>query len=418
MSVGFEVSGVFKRGWWPFGKRTVTGQAIEAAVRKHSSGWLAQALTVWHDEGRVDIQLHPTGEALHFHLNGESVMAETQTSSVGPGYHAYVIRLLDALERDLGVNWQWQGEEGCADESEYAVHRDFAALQLEMLTWLHHLALSVLKNTETGGLLCWSPDAPTPVESGWALSPLGRWDRDFFERVAATEPAGLHWAGEAFFPWWNEAPDALFHRQAAIALLNTDCTWKPPQDDAERLVLTRIDRALQASRALDPKLALPDEDWRAVQSYLAGEPFPPPPTPIGFRKGNMRWRFFDWTITLPGHLTQAIDDGVMVLYDDVHTVRLTSFVADSPDAIAKSVAQLVDNARARGQDIVDAADPTRAAAVLFHVDEADGGYFQWMGSRGGPRGWLLVSLCYHEAADRSWAEAIWQGIEGHSRKAA
>jgi hypothetical protein len=75
------------------------------------------------------VTLHPAAEALYLEADGETVTASAKTSNVGPGYHAFLVFVLDSVQASLGLKWEWAEED---DETGFARHGDFARLQAEM----------------------------------------------------------------------------------------------------------------------------------------------------------------------------------------------------------------------------------------------------------------------------------------------
>src|SRR5258708_4892146 len=64
-------------------------------------------------DGVFAIALHPAAGPLRVESEGGQVMIETKTSTVGPGFHAFLVSVLEAAQGTLGVQWE------LSDDSNY-----------------------------------------------------------------------------------------------------------------------------------------------------------------------------------------------------------------------------------------------------------------------------------------------------------
>src|SRR4051812_15241944 len=62
-------------------------------------------------------------------INGSEVTVEANTSTAGPGYHAFLVSALDRVETALGLKWAWDAGD---DDTGFVRDRDFAGLQARM----------------------------------------------------------------------------------------------------------------------------------------------------------------------------------------------------------------------------------------------------------------------------------------------
>jgi hypothetical protein len=82
-------------------------------------------------EHTLFVRLHPCAEPVEFIWKPDlSITASAKTSTVGPGYHAFLIELLQHLGRLLNLKWEW--DQDSADEANFAQSGNFAVLQQEM----------------------------------------------------------------------------------------------------------------------------------------------------------------------------------------------------------------------------------------------------------------------------------------------
>ena len=223
----------------------------------------------------LDVCLYPAEEPVKLAIHGEKdLVVSAKTSSAGPGYHAMLVDLLELVGDRLGLVWRWSdGEGGPGDETGYREHRDFQRLQKEMIVQLRTVARIVtgpeLGDTDDLSPIGLSMPVGYTVRSGaFAISPMGYWDRSWFERFCDCTDDDASLLAEAFFPWWHEGWGARTWQNCGLALAWLDVPWSSPKTDAEReyyeLALACFERAAD----LDPGIDLPHEDIADMRRLL------------------------------------------------------------------------------------------------------------------------------------------------------
>src|SRR5262245_10459837 len=154
------------------------------------------------DEQGVDARLHPAEEPVEFRLDESGMLvASAKTSSAGPGYHAFLVDLLDGLGKKHGLIWIWDdAEKEFLDETGYASSRDFPSLQEEMAQFLRHLAGMLMRKDAGNRYALSMPLDFRLVGDYFAVSTLGFWDRSWFESAAAASNQVMSNNASGFFP--------------------------------------------------------------------------------------------------------------------------------------------------------------------------------------------------------------------------
>src|SRR5262249_18486612 len=139
-----------------------------------------------------------------------------RTSGGGPGYHAWLIALVDRLKDALGLAWA----DADGDETGYAEHRDFARLQQEHLTWLRAVAEQT-KDAEQAAINM--PLDFSVLGDHFAATPRG-----FLDREGLLVP-------ERFFAWWSEGHTPAFWQGLAETLAWSVLPWHVPTEEERPL---------------------------------------------------------------------------------------------------------------------------------------------------------------------------------------
>lgn len=253
-------------------------------------------------------------------LEDGRLVVSAKTSSVGPGYHAWLIEALDAAADLLGFEWQETGEH--FDETGYFADRDFERLQDEFARFFEALSAFVEEQSKEDGRnlkLAVEVDFRPVSLPGQVVTQRGWRDAAFFAGGTRGSPA-------QYYPWWEEAvegPVALALAEAHLWML---FPWRAPLQERERQVGEVARDLLMAVRPL------PGE-WPAilgeVSDVLSADGFRAPrPQGIGYLRGEMdRWLPGDWSVRLPGWFEAGFErDGtIAAFWSDEITVRISSF---------------------------------------------------------------------------------------------
>lgn len=390
---------------------------IRDYITGNSSGLFRDFLSFSENENSLYVTLHPCEETVSFEYAQNSLICSAKTNSVGPGYHAYLVELVEKLGKDLGIQWSWNledGDEYYVDETDYYNQRDFKQLQFEMLKWLKALAQSFTEERDSEQYMFTMPlGYPRMKRDYFAVSPMGIWTRESFEKIAASEIQDLEWVARDFFIWWNKKDDEHFYKKTGIALLNVECPWHYPADDKEKELLLKIDNCFELSKKLDPLIDLPLQDWMTVKNFINESDTDIPETDFGYKKHLMT---FDlpgkWMIDLPGNLYHTTDDSTEVYYDHERNIRsicYTRSVDKTDEDYADGFFKDKDNAGA--EYLPSGTDIAGKAIVYYTIDEEmKQEYWVLQGVKVKSEKFVFSTICYPSEDYKQWAIDTWNSI--------
>lgn len=323
----------------------------------------------------------PLTNWVRFDLSSDGVAVGFRSSNTGPGYHAAVIELLDHLETELQLAWDWGGAgDMCTDETGYAVSRNFGDLQYEMVRFFELLMGHAVEHNQTHGSFC------IPFGLGLDLHalacPLGPRPLDWASQVAEMNGRELAIEAAGFFPWWKKERDHHFWESMLLGTLWQNAEWRTPVTAEERHTVATIAHINEKLRSFDrplaPKLQTALDEFTVAVKTDA----PPNKEGIGYRRGYIAHHPFPgWNVSLPGYLREIEDpEGKAGIYQH----GLTVFRISSITAHRKSDA------------------PFKWPSMLEDVETEIVGDMQWR--RGQPEGdsdsVSQFSLLVHESQDR------------------
>jgi hypothetical protein len=292
----------------------------------------------------IAITLHPAAGPVELTQSGSALGLDANTGSAGPGYHALVCELADAIAE--GAKLRWTAE---LDPALYFAHRDAAALERAQLAWLGQTAKDILALAERGasGFALCMPDGLEVAHDGLVATPLGPRDRAWVERVAEDPSSGVD-----AFAWWRPGQDAAYHLGVALTLMWLEVRWRKPLDARERAILDRAATSLERAHALEPSAAYPwaawaelyellgEESLRATRAHLkAVEVGRGDATRIGYRRRAVRVTLSGgWSIAVPGELAERWDErGTWVGWDARRSLWITTAEAPAGHDTAQSL---------------------------------------------------------------------------------
>jgi len=281
----------------------------------------------------LTVSIVPAADSISFDVSQAGLGVGLRTSTAGPGYHAAVIDMLDALGDRCGVAWDWgQQPDRSFDETGYAVTRDYAALQRDHASFLRNLMDASLESGLDNVAFCvpWG----LGIEEDGLACPMGikpiAWRLAVSEAKEATR---LTLASE-FFPWWTRDIDAAFFENMLRCLLWQHVEWRKPKSPRESRTLLMIEEAAARLKALAGRI--PAELRTALRELDAavrsGEA--PPSTGIGYRRRNvLRELFNTWHMSLPGTLVADFaDDGKAAYFvGPRHALRISAITVNGTD---------------------------------------------------------------------------------------
>jgi hypothetical protein len=298
----------------------------------------------WREDATLALSLHPAAEPAYVAVDGGYVVVGAQTSSAGPGYHAFVYELADELATDLGVTWHPSDDE-FFDETGYREHRDVGDLQDEMLAWLGAVSAAVAEEVDGGAA---NIAVAMPLGHGFAeldavTTPLGPRSRAWVEAVAADAAHGLD-----FFAWWEPGFGPRYLRGRALTNLWCRIPWRAPLAEDEAALMRGTLALLADAHAADPELALPWAAWAELAAHAgAADTLPPdvleaaeadPSPPVGYRRHDVTPLLpGGWTIRVPGSFAASLDpDGTWSAGEGGdRSVNVTTFTGP-PDQLDES----------------------------------------------------------------------------------
>ena len=311
-----------------------------------------------------------------------------KTNSAGPGYHAYLIGLLDDLQDKLGI----VPHADMDDETGYYDHGDYARLQKSMADWLVSLSDLLIREYSNGEYSALSvslatKDAPDATDH-FTCCPLGYFEQEFFHRAAGGEDVSSE-----FFVWWNRARDAVFYKNVAQHLICCAMNFLPPQTEEEEELAGCVKACLARAHELDPALALPS----------------PEDETLGFRRGNVNSLVYGWRVKRPGQMHHRIDDNdAYIWWDDARTIRASSLQFNVKEGAAADNNAILQHVIGKDDYVPFALRSNEIAAAISHEQiEENGEPLQQMRLLAVKDCKLLIlSIYYTDEADKDWAEAV------------
>lgn len=375
----------------------------------------------------LEVTFHPAAEPVDFRFtDGGRMTVSAKTSTVGPGYHAMLVELLDAIGPAAGIDWDWRDHgEGEGDETGYHEDQDFGALQEEMLAWLKGLAdhLLQLDPDEMAQIALSMPIHYGLVTDRFAHSQLGFWDREWFEALSVAEGDGAAGLAASFFPWWNHPADAAYWRDCGLAIAWTELSWTPPINAEERQRYELTAECFARARKLNPEIGLPLMEIEEIGELLAEEnpDLLPRPEGIGYRRGPRRYTLGGgWSIELPGYFREHDDNedaGAILLTHGRRGLRVTSYTVtpETPgSALPEQMVREVEEERS-GKGFCASHDENGLLGWgnEFEAEHEDCWHFQAIvGKDGDGQGELCVlTFTYEDPAEgRDWALEAFRSI--------
>lgn len=341
-------------------------------------GELVEHLT--REPEALGVGLHPAAEDVSFCFEGGALCLSAKTSTVGPGYHAFVCDLAHRLEPVLGAPWRGPGDdEPIGDETGYFQSGDRAALEAELLRWVRGLCDVVAERVAEGasGLLVSLPTDAQYEFDGVMATPMGPRDAAWLSEVLRRPERGMD-----LFPWWEPGLGAGHARGRALARMWTEVRWRAPMTEAERRTLALVDADLRRAHRLASGGELPWAEWAELVRWLGledpvarevlarGQALRPA---IGYRRRPVRVSLpGGWSVRVPGEMaTQLDDDGTWSASSPGRTVWMSSFRVGDPEAKPLSAEATLPTRAREGEPFAIEVPPGQAGRAS-RVSETDG----------------------------------------------
>lgn len=303
---------------------------LQRALAQHlSQSELAPIAKIAAFEGapQLNLHLHPAEEPVEFWIDGSSLVCSAQTSAAGPGYHHFVIELLDAVASDMTLAWIWASEKAePADETGFAEHRDFARLQIEMAGYLREVARLLIERSRAGSSQFRLSMTTTMSQAIvgkrfadlFALSPTGPWNRDYFESIANAHDRDLPALVSQFMPWWNRGFTGATWFGLARVLLWMEFPWRSPLDQSERSLCDFIIACIESAERKGIAGARTQLNFDELSKIRGSgtRPVAPRSDGIGYKRDLMELDFSGgWTVIVPGYFSQETEkNGATLIY--------------------------------------------------------------------------------------------------------
>jgi hypothetical protein len=370
-------------------------------------------------DGLLAVSLHPAAEDIEFAFDGRQLTVSAKTSTVGPGYHAYVCEMLRELAAELGATFGPLPGEDDGDETGYFSTGSRDALEDEMLAWLLGLAGVVAEGVAEGSsgfIISMSTDSSFEFDGAMA-TPLGPRSSDWLEAVQLDPHSGRD-----IFPWWSPGLGAEHAAGRALVRMWTEVRWRTPVDDDERELLDKVDRDLRRAHELDPTLLLPWPEWSAILGFLARddglaasirERAAGMAPKIGYRRRPVCVTLTDgWSVRIPGEMASSFDDeGTWCGFMPGRTIWMSSFTVGDPESPTRSAAETLPTKKPSGTPVELPPFP-EDYAQRASLGTTDAGDTMLTVEIARPHRFALFSFVLDDAADLDWARVVAAGIRG------
>ena len=404
MGLGFSM-------WFPLGlNKKKAKERYKEFFQNLSSvvpNWDANSF--FDDEG-FWVKLVPFEEEIYGEWKDGKLCVSARTNSAGPGYHAYLIDLLDGIGiAPLKVE----------DETGYYQDRNFELLQEEMTTWLKAISGKVLEmsaDAENKNLAVSLSTDWYPETEGFISCPLGHFDKDFFERMMDGEDTGSE-----FFIWWDRPQDAVFFKNCAMYMIWCENNWLPPETEQEEDMIAATLLCLEKAYALDSGLDYPLAEWSELARLWKTIGHVPMSDALerllsssgdmkgsrcGYKRGKIIQNLGAWHLTRSGMMHYEQDEGSDIWWDDdltirtsIISVRFDKNVANKSEALLNSVTEDEEDC-----EPITLRTPGIVARIQHTQIEEDGEQlFQTRLFAALDNELMLMSLYYPDAKDRQRA---------------
>ncbi|MCL1852321.1 MAG: hypothetical protein FWF88_04740 [Peptococcaceae bacterium] len=398
--------------WFPVNHSDGTGkeyyQEYFAKISSVIPNW--QTSCYFNDDG-FRLRLVPFEEEVCGTWESDQLRIYAKTNSAGPGYHAYLVDILDRL----GVS-----PTKIEDETGYYTNLDFGLLQNAMTQWLRHVSGQVVQLSASGqysniAISLTSNNVPdTPGHL--TCCPLGYYETAFFAGAHAGDPRGTD-----FFIWWNKERDASFYKNTALNLLWCEVNWLPPETDQEKETVAAALACLAQAYALQPDGELPAASWLELARLAGdaalvrelhsryGDTVETNQPAVGYNHGQISHYICGWRATFSGKMHFDCEEGGLVWWDDSRTIRAHSLSVEWQEGTPKSSTSLLRSALGdKDCEPFSLRNSAIAACVQHKLTKKEDGEPLHQTALTAAHGdeLLFLVLYYKDPADRDWALGI------------
>ena len=359
-------------------------------------------------------KLHPAEEPLRFSRDENNQMKVlARTAGGGPGYHSFLLSLVDNVGTALHLDWDWE------DDTDYVVHFSYEKLQHYFVHWLHTVAERMLNQAKDEYHYSLSlPLGFQVLGDHFCATPKGFVAKDWFTKYLAQEEKAA--MAKEFFPWWNEERDGHFYHSLGSCLLWTDVPWHFPVNEEDARIPTLALDCFKRAQDLAPHLSQPKEELRELKILLASTSqleVPPKKEGIGYRRHILRELVAGgWRIDIPGffHFETENEGATEIFWHGGRTVRLTTLTVHGKNneqlPPEKVLSKLKVEEKAGDAELSRQDDGFIGRATLErHEDDGDE-YWSLTCQAASTSSYCLLTICYDNENDAQWAEDTWLSL--------
>jgi hypothetical protein len=393
----------------------------------------------YDDRPALFVSIHPAGEDVEFIVSEPGqVTVSAKTSTVGPGYHIALCQLLRRFGEDMKVHWRPAGEEDDAshDETGYFFTNNRAAVEEEMLLHLQAIARISVETQETQGhtLEAWHLPINHSYSDypGGVRTPMGVRSSEWIHAVREDPQTGRD-----LYPWWEEGLTASFFLGRALCQLWTEVRWRPVLSDEEYddwdFICDDLCRAYNA----DPTLNYPWREWVELIEILDGFEGATSATPemeevirsraaqvpadqplIGYRRYPVKVNLSDdWSMRIPGAMTELWEDNTWSAWDGQRTVWFSNWSITTKDDAPVPAAEVLQAMQLPEGDLIHHRDGDLIGKAILGETEEDGEELLNLKAFSAVAGKAaLCNIYYHDEDDQDWAMATWHSLTSPASK--
>lgn len=407
---------------------------------KRVQAWIRSSFPEARPKVRIDeldgypalfCRFHPAAEELDLTLfDAKHIVVSANTTTVGPGYHAFLSAFLKTWAMEFKASWETpdQDSDQYGDETGFFFTGDEDRLRNEMLAWLEALCKMFFDgslDTESAGIHLCMPLNPHFESDQPAITALGPRDRRW---LYETSQDGTR--GRDFFAWWMSGFNAEYYLRSAVSQMWCDVRWRKPLDEAEKNVLQDVADCLQQAFRLDPSLVFPWAEWsqilelldddrelREIVSSKANEK----PT-IGYRRSNVQVALpGGWSIRLPGSFSEFMDgsNGAIYAIDPPSEIWFTAFRSTGEDSILKKefAAKGKEILGQRPENLIERDGYIAVATFSKREEGGSAPRYVLTTSNYAPGNRSICTMVVSTAGHKDWALETWNSIQPPSHEA-
>jgi hypothetical protein len=386
------------------------------------------------DSPAVIVNLHPCAEDVEMVVpEAGRLVVSAKTSTVGPGYHAYLCDLMHRLGDALAIDWDAPGDESdTGDETGYFSDGDPRALEEEFLEWLRGVLQVVTEGLtrDYQWMMISMAVGHHYHHHGPLVTPMGPRDLRWLEAVAEAPIRGID-----LFPWWPAGLGAPFYLGRALTRMWRDVRWRIPLNEDEGRLLMDVHLDLARAYRLDATLDYPWREWRELMDdieahfgyvEMAGEDVEADvrrrsaaiaasdPPPIGYRRRPVRVDLTDgWSIEIPGEMAEDWDEeGLWTARDTGRAIFFRSYRLSKDDGSKPGTREILDGLTLPdGRRVEHRKEGMIGRAALVVPDPEDDVGWRLAGHNVVDGGLAICNVIFRDPDERDWAIATWRSLE-------